>query len=201
MESNEMQGNTNMIPCPICGKLIAKNAKKCPHCGAKMKQPIYRRKWFIIVCIIVVLGIIGGIAGGGGDETADVNDNSAEVEATVEETTEAPDPTEGLTVAQKNAYEAGLDYLEYMGFSKQGLIDQLSSEYGDGYEKADAEVAVETIEKNGLVDWVEEAKESAQSYLDSMSFSKDGLIEQLESPYGDNYTHEQAVEAVEAVYK
>jgi len=34
-----------------------------------------------------------------------------------------------------------------------------------------------------------------------MSFSKDGLIEQLESEYGDNYTHDQAVEAVEAVYK
>jgi len=165
-----------------------------------MKKPIYKRKWFIALCIIVGLGIIGGFMGGGGDETTVADKSTTEVEATVEET-EAADPTEGLTTAQKNAYESGLSYLEYMGFSKKGLIDQLSSEYGDGYEKADAEAAVERIEKNGLVDWVEEAKESAQNYLDTMSFSKDGLIEQLESPYGDNFTHEQAVEAVEAVYK
>ena len=85
MESNEMQGNTNMIPCPICGKPIAKKAKKCPHCGAKMKKPIYKRVWFIILCVIVLIGIIGTVAGGGGDETAPAsNDNGGEVAATEE---------------------------------------------------------------------------------------------------------------------
>ena len=27
MENNEMQQNKNMIPCKVCGKMIAKNAK------------------------------------------------------------------------------------------------------------------------------------------------------------------------------
>ena len=111
------------------------------------------------------------------------------------------DPTAGFTAAQKNAYKSAQSYLEFMAFSKEGLIDQLSSEYGDGYDREDAEVAVEALEEAGKVDWVEQAKKSAQNYLDFMSFSKDGLIEQLESEYGDKYTHEQAVEAVEAVYK
>lgn len=85
MENNEVQENKNMIPCKTCGKMIAKNAKKCPHCGAKNKKPIYKRVWFIILCVIVLIGIIGAIAGGGGDETAPAsNDNGGEVAATEE---------------------------------------------------------------------------------------------------------------------
>ena len=133
-----------------------------------------------------------------GDSTS--SDEGVSDDVAVEETTEA-DPTADMTTAQKNAYKAGLNYLDTMPFSKQGLIDQLSSDYGDGYEKEDAEFAVNAIEKNGEVDWVEQAKKAAEEYLDTMSFSKDGLIEQLESDYGDQYTHEEAVEAVEAVYK
>ena len=40
-----------------------------------MKKPIYKRKWFIALCIIVGLGIIGGFMGGGGDETTVFNNN------------------------------------------------------------------------------------------------------------------------------
>ena len=206
MENN--QNNRNMVPCRVCGNMIAKSAKKCPHCGAKNKKPIYKRLWFIILCIIVLLGIIGMAMGGGNDKGTNVNtDSDTSVETVAEEPeteapeTKAPDPTADMTMAQKNAYNAGLNYIDLMPFSKQGLIDQLSSEYGDGYDKADAEAAVEAIEKNGLVDWNEEAVEAAQNYLDTMSFSKEGLIEQLESSYGDNFTHEQAVQAVEKVYK
>lgn len=202
MENKEIPTNSNLISCKSCGQMIAKSAKKCPNCGEKNKKPIYKRVWFIILCIIVLLGIAGSIAGGGDDTstTIDADKAAVETEAT-EATTEAIDPTADMTTAQKNAYKAGLNYLDFMPFSKQGLIDQLSSDYGDGYEVTDAEVAVNAIEESGQVDWVEQAKKAAQNYLDMMSFSKDGLIEQLESSAGDQYTHEQAVEAVEAVYK
>ena len=86
MENNELQENKNMIPCKTCGKMIAKNAKKCPHCGAKNKKPIYKRVWFIILCIIVLIGIIGAIAGGGGDDsTPATTDNGGGGDATVAE--------------------------------------------------------------------------------------------------------------------
>lgn len=55
---------SKMIACKQCGAEIAKSAKTCPHCGAKNKKPIYKRAWFIILVILIVLGAIG-IAGSG----------------------------------------------------------------------------------------------------------------------------------------
>ncbi len=74
------------------------------------------------------------------------------------------------------------------GFSKAGLIKQLSSEYGDGYPKKDAEFAVNHID----VDWNHQAYQAAMSYLQMKGFSHKGLVRQLESKYGDGFTHEQA---------
>ena len=74
------------------------------------------------------------------------------------------------------------------GFSKQGLIDQLSSDYGNGYSVADATAAVESM----TVDFNEQAARSAQEYLAMSGFSCQGLIEQLSSDYGNKYTRGQA---------
>ena len=133
--------------------------------------------------------------------TSDTEADQTEVQEEIGEESEEKDPTADMTMEQKNAYKAAKSYLEFSGFSKQGLIDQLSSEYADNYPEDVAEFAVNALEENGEVDWVEECKESAQSYLEFSSFSKEGLIEQLTSEYGDKYTREEAEAAVEEVYK
>ena len=86
-------------------------------------------------------------------------------------------------------------YLSFSGFSRQGLIDQLSSPYGDQFSVEDATVAVDSL----TVDWNAEAVESAQAYLEFSSFSCKGLIDQLSSRYGDQYTVDQATYAANAV--
>jgi Host cell surface-exposed lipoprotein len=50
------------------------------------------------------------------------------------------------------------------------------------------------------VSWKDEAVESAQSYLDMSSYSKQGLIEQLPSSAGDGYTQAQSEYAANKVY-
>lgn len=104
------------------------------------------------------------------------------------------------TREQKNAYKAALSYLEFMSFSRQRLIDQLSSPYADQYPFEVAEFVVSAIEEDGLVDWNAECEEAAENYLDLMAFSKQELIDQLCSEYGDQFTREQAEQAVEKVY-
>lgn len=111
-----------------------------------------------------------------------------------EETTSAADD---FTTEEENAIQAAEGYLEFMPFSKQGLIDQLSSSAGDGYPKEVATVAVEHIESD--VDWNEQAVKAAENYLDLMSFSRSGLIQQLTSEAGDGYTQEQAEHAADEV--
>lgn len=105
--------------------------------------------------------------------------------------------TAGMDAATKNAYRSAQSYLNFKGFSKQGLIDQLSSEYGDGYTVEQATAAVQAMEDAGEVDWNEQAVRSGQSYLDMKGFSRDGLIQQLSSEYGDQYTVEQATYAAD----
>ncbi|MGV8973085.1 MAG: Ltp family lipoprotein [Rhodoglobus sp.] len=83
-------------------------------------------------------------------------------------------------------------YLSVKGFSRSGLVEQLSSEYGEGYPIADAEFAVARLEAEGGVDWNAEAAESAKSYMEFKSFSRQGLLDQLTSEYGEGFTSEQA---------
>jgi hypothetical protein len=93
-----------------------------------------------------------------------------------------------LTGPQKNAVRSANSYLGFKGFSRNGLIDQLSSPYGDGYSVADATAAVDSLN----VDWNAQAVKSAEQYLEMMGFSCNGLIEQLSSDYGDKFTIDQA---------
>ena len=100
-----------------------------------------------------------------------------------------------MTTAQKNAVASAQDYLDYTAFSRDGLIEQLSSKAGAGFSKADATFAVDYLD----VDWKAQAVKSAQDYLSYTSFSRQGLIEQLESDAGAGFTHAQAVYAVNKV--
>ena len=100
----------------------------------------------------------------------------------------AVEEAQGLTGPQRNAVRSARQYLSMTGFSRDGLIEQLSSSYGDGYDVADATVAVDSLD----VDWNANAARSAEQYLNMTGFSCNGLIEQLSSSYGDKYTASQA---------
>ena len=65
-------------------------------------------------------------------------------------TTEPPQPS--FTPGQENAIAKAESYLNYTGFSKQGLIKQLAY---DDFSTADATFAVEHIEATGGVNWNE----------------------------------------------
>lgn len=59
-----MPKNPKMVICRTCNNPISAKAKVCPSCGAKNKKPIYKRGWFIVLAVIVVLGIVSSIVGG-----------------------------------------------------------------------------------------------------------------------------------------
>lgn len=100
---------------------------------------------------------------------------------------------QSLSGPQKNAVRSANAYLDMTGFSRDGLIGQLSSSYGDGYTVADATAAVDSLSVN----WDAQAVRSAQQYLNMMGFSCSGLIEQLSSDAGDKYTVSQATYAAQ----
>lgn len=95
---------------------------------------------------------------------------------------------QNLSGPQQNAVRSANAYLNMSGFSRDGLIAQLSSSYGDGYSDTDARAAVDSLS----VDWDAQAVRSAQQYLSMMGFSCSGLIDQLSSDAGDKYMESQA---------
>ena len=155
-------------------------------------------KKIIPIIIIVLIVIIIAISCGSGDDEEKATNTDTNT-TTTEEATE-PDKPE-MTMAQENAYGSAKDYIDNGAFSKQGLLQQLTSDSGEGFTEKQARYAIKLIEKNGEVNWKEEAVESAREYLDNDSFSKQGLFEQLTSEYGEGFTEKQARYAVEKVYK
>ncbi|NJE41265.1 hypothetical protein E0K99_08030 [Faecalicoccus pleomorphus] len=93
------------------------------------------------------------------------------------------------SLGEQNALGTAQDYLNVMGFSRQGLKEQLMYE---GYSDAEAEFALNHI----TVDWNLQAQKVAQNYIDTMSFSRQGLLEQL---LYEGFTQEQAEYGVSSV--
>ena len=92
-----------------------------------------------------------------------------------------------LTTAQKNAVRAAQSYLGLGAFSKEGLIDLLSSSAADGYHLHDATVAVNRLKVN----WNQQAARAAHVYeVGGSSFSCKELVQQLSS--ADRFTTAQA---------
>ena len=85
------------------------------------------------------------------------------------------------------------DYLEYSGFSKQGLYGQLTSTAGEQFTPEEAQYAVDNVD----VDWNAEALEAAESYYNTMGMTGQELYDQLVSEYGEQFTPEEAQYAVD----
>ena len=122
-----------------------------------------------------------------------------EEEAVEEEVPEAaiPEEDEVVPFEYEQALKSAQNYINTLHFSRQGLKQQLTSEYGSGFSEEAAEYALEHVD----VDYKEEAVEAAESYLDAMSFSREGLKQQLTSEYGSGFTEEEAEYALDQVYK
>jgi hypothetical protein len=111
--------------------------------------------------------------------------------------TSAPAAPAGPTVSQQQALDSAQSYLGLdSGFSRQGLIDQLDSPYGGKFSVADATWATD----DSGADWDAQAVLAAKGYMNlGTGFSRSGLIDQLDSPYGGKFTLAQATYAANHV--
>ncbi len=125
------------------------------------KKPFYKRKWFIALAILMLIGAFAS------------NSESSKTEKKVVTTTEANTPAApNETVSESNAREKAESYLSLMAFSRSGLITQLEFE---GFSNQDATYGADAVNAN----WNEQAAKKAASYLDTMAFSRSGLMTQL----------------------
>ena len=156
--------------------------------------------WAVIA--IAALALLGSVAGADdksskAEKVAATDTSTTETESVPADAKENPTPEEPeMTSGQENALQVAEDYIDLSGFSKAGLIDQLSSSAGEGFSNADATFAANNVD----VDWNAEAVESAKDYLDLGGMSESALLDQLTSSAGEQFTPEQAQYAVDKVY-
>lgn len=163
------------------------SAKKVKVKTEKHAKPLYKKPWFIVLMVILVLWVIGSSAGG--DENASstsVNKNNA---------TEKTQEVKKKEVPQeyKNALNKAQVYSDTMYMSKKGIYKQLTSDAGEGFPEKAAQYAIKHVKAN----WKENALMTAKSYYEDMSMSKDAIYDQLISEYGEQFTPEQAKYAIE----
>lgn len=100
--------------------------------------------------------------------------------------------TDQAPAEHRSALKEAQNYLSFSAFSKQGLYDQLTSEYGGKYPADAAQYAVDNVS----VDWNQQALKAAQDYLSFTTFSNQALHDQLTSEYGSKFTKEEADYAI-----
>ena len=190
---------SKMTQCKSCAKEIATSAKSCPGCGAKNKKPIYKRVWFWVIAIIIVIGATGG---SGTDDSKEINSGNIKSEQEVSqnniENTTAENKSENkvednIPTEYKSALRKAKLYADTMNMSKAGLYDQLTSEYGEKFTVEAAQYAIDNI----TVDWKENALKKAKSYQETMSMSPAAIYDQLTSEYGEKFTAEEAQYAID----
>lgn len=187
------------MKCEFCKKNIDAAASRCPYCqGEYTPEQVAARKndgnknmALGCVGVLVLVALVGMCSGGSGTDTA----SPPEAVTAAQTALSDPAPAQAddssistLTGPQNNAVRSAQSYLKMSGFSRDGLIEQLSSNAGEGYDRADAVAAVDSL----TVDWNSEAAESAKSYIAMSGFSCSGLIQQLSSRAGEKFTKSQA---------
>jgi len=124
--------------------------------------------------------------------------------ATPESTpTPAPEPTqikqeienktESVPAEYKSALNKATLYANTMNMSKQGVYDQLVSEYGEKFSVDAGQYAIENVK----ADWNANALAKAKTYQDTMDMSPASIHEQLTSVHGEQFTQSEADYAIE----
>nr|WP_280194587.1 Ltp family lipoprotein [Corynebacterium pyruviciproducens] len=119
--------------------------------------------------------------------------SSEATEATEKKTQENKSAEADVPKDYKNALRSAKTYSDMMHMSKQGIYDQLTSEYADQFSPEAAQYAVDNLK----ADYNKNALESARTYEDTMAMSPDAIYDQLISEYGDKFTAEEAQYAVD----
>lgn len=171
----------------------------------KKKSKFYRSRWFWTA--IILLAIVGIAMPK--DSPKQAKSNTAHASATTSEpqaaATPAPEPTTVKPSQQPRPkaptvppeYTSALykanSYANDMNMSKQGVYDQLVSDYGEKFSAEAAQYAIDNVKAN----WGMNALAKAKSYQNDMHLSPEAIRDQLVSDYGEKFTAAEADFAIQ----
>ncbi|MBM0807625.1 Ltp family lipoprotein [Staphylococcus epidermidis] len=122
-----------------------------------------------------------------------VEETKTNYDSSKENTKEPGKENESATRLENSALEKAKSYYDDFHMSKLGIYDILTSEYGEKFDKEDAQYAIDHLE----ADYEKNALEKAKSYAKDMHMSNDSIYDLLVSNYGEKFTESEAKYAIE----
>ncbi len=150
----------------------------------------------IIFVVAVVLIII--ISSSSVNKNVNLQLDSLTKTPTITTNTETPvtqTKTEEPTIPAdyKSALNQADTYANTLHMSKQGVYNQLISEYGGKFAEEAAQYAIDNVTS----DWDANALAKAKTYQSTMSLSTAAIHDQLTSEYGEKFTEAEADYAIQ----
>jgi hypothetical protein len=127
------------------------------------------------------------------EQKQQADEAKAKQEAETKAKKEAEEKAKNVPVEYKSALKQAGSYAKTMHMSKQGVYDQLVSEYGGKFSAEAAQYAIDNV----VADWNANAVAQAKNYQDVMSLSPSAIYDQLTSQYGAKFTQEEADYAIQ----
>lgn len=144
-----------------------------------------------VLGFILLMIIIGAASGGDTNTPTNNSQTTGETNQTTEnKPAESKEPA--VPAEYKSALAKATSYAETQHMSKQGVYDQLVSEYGEKFSKEAAQYAIDNVK----ADWNANALAKAKSYQKTQNMSPAAIRDQLTSEYGEKFTQAEADYAI-----
>jgi hypothetical protein len=154
-----------------------------------------RHKILTGIIIVFILFAIGGAATDKGKDasTKSIATNNQPVEQANTADPSAQETTQPTIPAEySSALAKAKSYSDTQHMSKQGLYDQLTSEYGEKFTAPAAQYAIDNL----VADYNANALAKAKSYQNLQHMSPAAIHDQLTSQYGEKFTVAEADYAI-----
>ena len=113
-----------MKKCAHCGAEISSSAKVCPQCGGKNKKPIYKRPWFIVLIVALVIAVVGNSG------TSDSNSDSLD---TSQDTSPVPMESQSI-ISEEPDLEPEISYTAYEVSELMNDLDENALKASEKYK-------------------------------------------------------------------
>jgi hypothetical protein len=236
------------MKCNQCGSNF--EGKFCSNCGAqgsersaattqeksnfqtnnmapmKAKKPVYKKWWFYLIVIFVVIGIIGNMGGNDGDSSTsntkgDVSSNNSTNKSDNTKSDTSSNNNINKSDSTKKSEKIKVTVTDFSTMSQEQIqswaeankvICKISEDYSDTVEagsfisqskNANEEISegdtikvIFSLGKKPSIEYLN-ALAKAKSYSDMMHMSKQAIYQQLTSEYGEKFPADAAQYAVD----
>lgn len=165
--------------------------------NTKEKKSWYKKWWVWLIIGIVGIAVISSTAENKDEISNKVDNASSEIKDTVndaqkkiEDTKKTEEPK--VPAEYTSALAQADSYANTMHMSKQGVYDQLTSEYGGQFSAEAGKYAIEHVK----ADWKANALAKAKDYQKQQSLSPEAIRDQLSSEHGEKFTQAEADYAI-----